>query len=71
MELTFEYFDKIRHEMQFDAVIKIGYRYSKYAKRKRIKAMEAEARKLAAKTKNKYGKFKKAGTAVKTINAIS
>ena len=34
--------------------------------------MEAEAKKLNAKKTNKYGtKFKKAGTTVKTVNAIT
>lgn len=74
MELNFEYFDKIRHEMQFDAVIKIGYQYKRYQAKKRKKRMDAEARKLAAKGKNKYGvpnktTFKKAGTVVKNVTA--
>ena len=74
MELNFEYFERIKNQMERDAIIKITYAMKKFARKRRIKRMEAEARKLAAKTKGgKYGKtFKKAGTVAKaavTINA--
>jgi hypothetical protein len=61
MELAFKFFDKIKLEMERDAVIKIAYHMRKFFKKLRLKRMEAEARKLAAKDKNsKYGnKYRK------------
>ena len=49
MELTFEFFDRIKADMQKDAIIKIIYRMKKHSKKMRKKRMDAEAKKLAAK----------------------
>lgn len=58
MELTFAYFEKIKREMEFDAIIKIIYRMKKYAKKKIRRREELAAKKAAAAKKNKYGKKK-------------
>jgi len=58
--------------MRTDLHYKVLLRYKLWQDKKRKKRMEAEAKKLNAKKTNKYGnKFKKAGTTVKTVNAIT
>ena len=58
--------------MRTDLHYKVLLRYKIWQDKKRKKRMEAEAKKLNAKKTNKYGnKFKKAGTTVKAVNAIS
>jgi hypothetical protein len=47
MELNFEFFGKIKYDMEFDAVVKIAYSMKKFA-RKMSRRRAEKAAKLAA-----------------------
>ena len=71
-EITYQYFKDIDVRMRTDLHYKLMLRYKIWQNKMRIKRMKAAEKKEADKKKNKYGsKFKKAGTTVKTVNAIT
>ena len=53
MKLNFDYFAKVKYDMEFDAVVKIVYSMKKYARKKIRRREELAAKKAAAKGKKK------------------
>lgn len=60
MNLHFQYFEKVKYKMEFDAVIKIVYNMKKYARKKIRRREELAAKKAAAKGKKKNSFQRKA-----------
>ena len=55
MNLNFQYFEKIKYEMEFDAIVKIVYAMKKYTRKTIRRREELKAKKAAAKGKKKPG----------------
>lgn len=55
MNLHFQYFERVKYEMEFDAIIKIIYAMKKYTRKKIRRREELAAKKAAAKAKKKGG----------------
>tara|TARA_B110000285_G_C14907006_1_gene506041 strand:+ start:574 stop:771 length:198 start_codon:yes stop_codon:yes gene_type:complete len=60
MKLNFEYFAKVKYDMEFDAVVKIVYNMKKYTRKVIRRREELKAKKAAAKGKKKPGMKRRA-----------
>ena len=57
IEITYQYFVKMKRDMETDAVIKIVYRMRKYHKKMAAKKKKAADKKKAEAAKKKGGKY--------------
>ena len=74
MELNFIYFEKVKYELEYDAVVKIVYHMKKYTKKMVRRRAELAAKKAAAKGKKKgfvrRGTVAPKATAGKPVNEL-